>query len=353
MQVEAIPETIRTRPRPDCYLCGRRGVPLYRGLTDRLCGVPGRWDLNICSDPDCGLIWIDPVPTEEDIGKAYERVYYTHEPTTSGHPRLRRAFEAVKGGYLRSRLGYTRDVGPPWYRLLAPIAHLLPGGKDAIEAAVMFQGAPPPGAKVLDVGCGSGALLARMRAVGWDVEGVDFDPQAVEVARARGLTVHCGDLIRQEYPDAHFDVVHLGHVIEHVHDPLGLVRECRRILQPGGRLVLLTPNAGGWGHRHFDRDWYALDPPRHLHLFRVANLVEVVRRAGFVRVEARSLCRDARTVLVVSGMYRSYGLPWGELKGRYGLAWKVRGVLYQTWEQVLSLGRGQTGEEILCTAWKD
>src|SRR5438477_298019 len=118
MQVETLPESpIRTRPRPDCYLCGRRGEPLYRGLSDRLWGVPGQWDLNLCPDPGCGLIWIDPVPTDEEIGKAYPGAYYTHEQATPGHRLLRRCYDAVKQGYLRSRLGYTRRMGPRWYRL--------------------------------------------------------------------------------------------------------------------------------------------------------------------------------------------------------------------------------------------
>jgi hypothetical protein len=52
-------------------------------------------------------------------------------------------------------------------------------------------------------------------------------------------------------------------------------------------------------------------------------------------------------------MYRSSGLPWWELKGRYGLAWKLRGALYEAWEHVLSLGRADAGEEILCIAQKD
>jgi hypothetical protein len=63
---------IRSRPFPECSLCGTRGEPLYAGLTDRLFGAPGEWNLKCCSNSGCGLIWLDPMPLEDDIGKAYE-----------------------------------------------------------------------------------------------------------------------------------------------------------------------------------------------------------------------------------------------------------------------------------------
>ena len=352
---DAQPREIRTEPRPDCYLCGQPGRELHKELEDRLVGVPGRWALRVCPAADCGLIWLDPFPVAADIGLAYEGRYYTHETATAPVSWFRRAYDAVKQGSLRVRMGYTRGVGPSWYRLLAPIAHLVPGATTAVDASAMFQRAPGAAgaARVLDVGCGSGELLARMRDLGWSVEGVDFDPRAVEAARSRGLTVRRGDLHTHHYPDATFDVVHLRHVIEHVFDPVGVLAECRRILKPGGRLVLITPNSSSWGHAHFDRDWYALDPPRHLHLFHVSNLRTAARRAGFVKVVTRAMCHEARTVLALSAMYRTYGLPWNRIEHRYNLSWSIRGVLYQAWEHLLSFRRPESGEEALCLAWKD
>src|SRR5690348_6884927 len=73
---------IRSRSCPNCYLCKASGKLLYEGLTDRLFDAPGSWSLKLCPNPSCGLIWLDPMPIESDIAKAYER-YYTHEP--NGH----------------------------------------------------------------------------------------------------------------------------------------------------------------------------------------------------------------------------------------------------------------------------
>src|SRR2546429_421611 len=71
------PDQIRSRPCPDCYVCGGRGTLLYEDLNDRLFGAPGVWNVKRCPNPACGLLWLDPMPDEEDIGKAYAE-YYTH-----------------------------------------------------------------------------------------------------------------------------------------------------------------------------------------------------------------------------------------------------------------------------------
>jgi hypothetical protein len=74
---------IRVRPSPFCTMCGRRGEPLYHGLIDRVFDTPGRWNLKRCPDSACGLLWLDPIPVAEDIGKAYAN-YFTHNPVSDG-----------------------------------------------------------------------------------------------------------------------------------------------------------------------------------------------------------------------------------------------------------------------------
>ncbi|MER2513863.1 MAG: hypothetical protein ABTQ25_15825 [Nitrosomonas ureae] len=68
--------------KPDCCLCGKPGETLYRNRTDYLFGTPGEWSFRICRGNDCGLVWLDPRPVVNEIGKAYEN-YYTHDK--SGH----------------------------------------------------------------------------------------------------------------------------------------------------------------------------------------------------------------------------------------------------------------------------
>lgn len=112
--------------------------------------------------------------------------------------------------------------------------------------------------------------------------GQDMDPDAAsDVRRELGIPVHIGRLETAPYKQSSFDAVILSHVIEHVHDPIGLLRACRSFLKPGGVLIAITPNTASPTHRRFGSDWLGLDPPRHLHLFHRRTLQRVAEEAGF------------------------------------------------------------------------
>src|SRR6202040_2799794 len=103
----------------------------------------------------------------------------------------------------------------------------------------------PSDARILDVGCGDGFHLRLLRdfgPAGWSLEGVDASPRAVEAARRAGLTVHQGTVETVSLPEAHYDLVLLIATIEHVDDPPGVLRAVRRLLRPGGRVVIVTDN---------------------------------------------------------------------------------------------------------------
>lgn len=69
--------SIEVKVVSNCMLCNHAGDRLYVGLEDHLFGASGIWTLKKCSNDQCGFVWLDPMPTEADIGKAY-RTYYTH-----------------------------------------------------------------------------------------------------------------------------------------------------------------------------------------------------------------------------------------------------------------------------------
>lgn len=283
---------IRASARPRCYLCDRPGRPLYTGLADRLFRTAGRWRMVRCPDDACGLIWLDPMPLEEDIEKAY-RHYYTHTDVARNHPPLLlRLFNAAKEGYLAQTYGYFEDSPPFLKRLAGWLIRLHPGRRAVFDFNVMWLKQVANG-RLLDVGCGSGEFLRFMQRLGWRVEGVDFDAEAARNAGAKHVTVHVGSLEAQEFADDTFDAVTLSHFIEHVHDPRRLVEECHRILRPGGRLVIVTPNSASLGHRIYRENWKYLEPPRHLHLFNRNTLWRVAERAGFTRLESFTSVRDA------------------------------------------------------------
>jgi 2-polyprenyl-3-methyl-5-hydroxy-6-metoxy-1,4-benzoquinol methylase len=141
------------------------------------------------------------------------------------------------------------------------------------------------GGRLLDIGCGNGAFLVGMRDRGWEVVGVEPDPVASQMARERhGLQVITETLAGAALPAAFARAITLNHVIEHVPDPVALLAMCRRLLQPGGKLVAVTPNVESLCHRLVGVRWSHLDPPRHLHLFSVGTLRACAEKAG-LRIE--------------------------------------------------------------------
>ena len=264
-------DAMATVPAPDCYVCGAEGRVLHSGLTDPYASAPGEWTLKRCPNPDCGLVWLDPMPRKEDLWKAY-RVYYTHPDY------------AAEDNRKIDRLNFLLlKIHKPFFKLFEHAVGMRRVEKKwRKQADCMFLGEAPAGGRLLDVGCGKGDLLIRMLQRGWNAEGLEVDAAAVAFARGKqGLTVHQGELESHRFPEHSFDAITMNHVIEHVHDPVSLLRECLRVLKPGGKLALATPNIRCFGHKMFGRNWSHLQSPSHLHLFTKAGLAECASRAGF------------------------------------------------------------------------
>ena len=300
---------MRLERRDRCLVCGSSGPVLWPALADRLFGVEGRWDVRRCASPGCGALWLDPRPIEADIGEAYRR-YYTHPSgEATGRGRLgagvRGAYELGQRRYLADRYGYPAVPGPR-ARLAAALVRAWSGRRADTEFAAFYQHGMP-GGRLLDVGCGSGKAVRRLRELGWDARGLERDPVAVHAARAAGVPVEQGDMATTPFPAATFDVVTLSHVIEHVHDPVALLRQCRRVLRPGGRVVVVTPNADSWLHRRYGRRWRGLEPPRHLHVFTLASLRHLACLADLDVVRLGTTVRGANSAAIAAAALRREG----------------------------------------------
>jgi 2-polyprenyl-3-methyl-5-hydroxy-6-metoxy-1,4-benzoquinol methylase len=99
-----------------------------------------------------------------------------------------------------------------------------------------------PGARALDVGCGVGQVVARLREAGFEAHGVDVSAPNIERARKFSDRCQLYDGRRLPFPDGHFASVGALNVLEHVEEPEDFLRELARVVEPGGRLVVSSPN---------------------------------------------------------------------------------------------------------------
>ena len=151
-------------------------------------------------------------------------------------------------------------------------------------------GQSPAALNVLDVGCSRGNFLAAGTRLGFHMEGVEPAANIAAAARAQGLAVHTGLLADIHLPPASFDAITLFEVIEHLKAPLPLLRECHRVLKPGGLLVLSTGNTASWTVAAMQERWDYFDIAKdggHISFYNPRSLALLAGRAGFapVRIE--------------------------------------------------------------------
>lgn len=266
---------------PNCPLCSSsQRVAMHMGLSDRAFpGASGEWNLYQCRGCDCA--YLDPRPTPASIDLAYQH-YYTHTPRAKAEAgSLGRFFHisrALANGYRNWRFG--TDYRPANNFGIA-VALISPKLRWTLDRGFLDLPRSEPGSRLLDVGFGSGTFLESARDAGWRVAGADPDSIAVAAALKRGLDVRQGGIETFSDMPEHFDVITMNHVIEHVHDPRTTLQMVYQLLKPGGVLWLSTPNIQSLGHMHYGRNWFPLDPPRHLVLFNWSSMLSMLRESGF------------------------------------------------------------------------
>lgn len=282
--------SITTQPKPTCDLCGAPGDTAQGGIVDPDGKLPGEWSFRRCSNPECGVYWLDPALPKDELWKAY----------TSYHTHARRSGSKLTRGLL--------SLAHRWVRFCWWPIWLVTGLKREADYLRYMTLAAEPTGRLLDVGCGAGRFLHRMQRRGWQVEGIDFDEQAAaKVTRKYGIKAHVGSLADCSIPDASFDVVTMSQTVEHLFDPRSDLQACLRVLKPGGLLVMTTPNVNSIGAAEFGPYWRGWEPPRHLHLFSVESLARLTRQAGFEIDEARSYSTGSAVVYRVSQTLRRGG----------------------------------------------
>jgi SAM-dependent methyltransferase len=229
---------------------------------DRIHNVPGRFNVVRCRT--CTLMRTNPRPTSQSIGAYYPDDYAPYH-TSASNPAV-----AVSRTTLKSRVN----------RWLGMESRVLP---------VMTPG------KMLEIGCASGAFLEQMRTNGWRTVGIEFSESATRAARAKGFEVHNGSVESAPELGEPVDLIAAWMVLEHLHDPIGVLRRLRTWIKPDGYLVASVPAANG-SIRCFGNASYDLHLPNHLYHFSRSTLTAVLEESGW-RVEKVRWQRNPITLL--------------------------------------------------------
>lgn len=270
-----------------CPVCNSQDRNLlHSDLCDNtfFCGA-GLWKLWTCSE--CHLAYLDPRPTVDTISDAYKN-YYTHNVglKKSDYTRLsplRKIRRIFANGFVNWKFGANLEPRSS-FGIIA--AYLLPRMRRTLE--VQYRNLPKLGEtklKVLDLGCGDGTFLELAKTCGWDAVGLEPDERAVENARQNGTNVILGGIDVYDGEECIFDFITLKHVIEHVHDPVEILLACNRLLKPGGKIWIETPNIDSYGHGVFGKDWRGIEAPRHLTVFSLKSLQTVLINSRFENVK--------------------------------------------------------------------
>lgn len=182
--------------------------------------------------------------------------------------------------------------------------------------------------RLIDVGCGSGAFLARAALRGWEVHGTEYGARAVEACRARGIHVIEGPLDPANYPLGHFDVVCSFEVMEHLAHPVPEFHRMDTILRAGGLLYITTPNYRCVGHWLSGSEWNVVNHPEHLTYFTPRTLRALIRTRHYAErwllTTGMSLVRFRAKRNEDRGVRANAMAEQEQLRSRLESAWHLR-----------------------------
>ena len=226
------------RAPSSCILCGDKERKLL------VKNEP--WYIYGCAS--CGLGFLDPRPSKEDIAKLYDKEYCEDQ--------------FVEGG----------EVGSPEFmKRLSLETHRVR----------FFRGLKRKG-KILDIGCGYGYFLAACRTMyGYDVHGLDLSDWAAQYAAERlGLSVTVGEIETVNLPPNSYDIITMWHFLEHTRDPREAILKAMELLKKDGFLVIDVPNYDGTDARKNWGNWVGWQPPYHFYHFTPHTLKRLLRLCG-------------------------------------------------------------------------
>jgi ubiquinone/menaquinone biosynthesis C-methylase UbiE len=246
-----------------CPVCGSADITDWVRGRDQLLGH-GADEFLYAHCNNCGVYFQKTRPTEDTVSYFYEGNYGPYGQKARPRPPLW-----------------------PLQKLMMSAATRIAGEHAAKRRIQDIYAGLDANSVLLDFGCGSGKALDTRRArTGCRTIGIDFNNELLDKVRARGHEAYFANAEGWSHiPDASVDVITMNHVIEHLYHPLDDFKQMRRVLKPGGKLDIATPNPNGYSAQTFGTDWFGLDCPRHIVIYGPEAAAKVLRQAGFSSVE--------------------------------------------------------------------
>jgi 2-polyprenyl-3-methyl-5-hydroxy-6-metoxy-1,4-benzoquinol methylase len=217
-------------------------------------------------DPEYGFRRLDPLPSPEELSEFYTRDYYDLVAQDGGRAHeIRRLLRP--DGDAAGELAWLQAT------IFTDIAHVL---------------GQQPGRRVIDIGCGRGDAIEYLRTQGFDVSGIEPSTEMAAAARDKGLPVAQTTLqafMSGCHDPGAYDAVLLLCVLEHVPDPAATLADARRLLRPGGLVVIRVPNDFNAlqliARRTLHKPSWWIAPPDHVNYFSFDSLGRFLDRMGF------------------------------------------------------------------------
>lgn len=158
---------------------------------------------------------------------------------------------------------------------------------------------------LLDVGAGTGAFSAAMKASGWRVTGLEPDENARQVASNEyGIELKNADELFH-FPDSQFDAITLWHVLEHIHPIKDYLIQLKKIIRAHGCIIIAVPNYTSFDATVYSNNWAAYDVPRHLYHFSPTAMKTLLAKHGMRVTEILPMWFDSFYVSMLSEKHKT------------------------------------------------
>jgi 2-polyprenyl-3-methyl-5-hydroxy-6-metoxy-1,4-benzoquinol methylase len=227
---------------------------------------------HIVTCDSCRLIYTNPRPAANEAGPYYHaNAYISHSDTNEGI--VNKLYHAVRKFTLQSKTNWIEPEKK--------------GNKE-----------------LLDIGCGNGHFLAAAKEKGWNINGVELDPEtAARASKLTGLTI--APSLAEIATEKQFQVITLWHVLEHVYELDDYFHFFKSRLNKDGKLLLALPNPASFDAHYFKEYWAAYDVPRHIYHFTPATISALAAKYGFKLKKSRGLIFDSFYISLLSNEYKT------------------------------------------------